>query len=634
MTTFTPTHPVTRGRFALLALFSVMAGLPGFASAGASSPTPVFTTAAFSQVNSGTSPTRVFTTELHIFALDASAKKITVWRRTTAGTQLRQFAGVAEIGDASGAKGFLFAAPWGLAKHPTQNILAVADKGVGAQRLSFYSYTESTTEVVFTYLGAYANASVAPNPVDVAFFPNGDVAVCGNVYATLGGYVKRLTGSYDALSFAGDIFYDAAGTVDGLDVDPASGNVFFARASHHCVHEYAGTAWVRTYGMPGVSGTATGRLNSPMDVAVWRPGSGDPRIVVADTLNDRVVIFNYTDGNSVLTSFGGNGTWPGQLSKPGSVHAAAYLTVADTSNRRIQLFDYDLANVDSDGDGIPDWWELEHGLNPYDPSDALLDFDGDGLSNLREYGLGTDPNNPDTDGDGLSDGFEFLVLGTDPLDPNDPGPDAVIVLGESVFAESTTATQSVTVVLGSVPTAPVDFVVSGYLPGAVEGPAVLTFQTGENQRELTFQTLSGDTNTVLTLTQTPPGVYQTGLHAVFVTALDVDPPAPVSIVFTAISVDSVSFQIPTAAKQNDFRVFTATQLAPEPVWTLWLVIPGDEVVVGGAFTVDALPPPQAPVDVFVEDVAGDATIITFAIDSLQVTHPILFFHVGVQDDVL
>jgi 3D (Asp-Asp-Asp) domain-containing protein len=67
------------------------------------------------------------------------------------------------------------------------------------------------------------------------------------------------------------------------------------------------------------------------------------------------------------------------------------------------------------GDGIPDDWKVAHGIDPSDPYAAMEDPDNDGLTNLEEYQAGTDPNNPDTDGDGLSDGDEVHVYHTNPL---------------------------------------------------------------------------------------------------------------------------------------------------------------------------------------------------------------------------
>ena len=52
---------------------------------------------------------------------------------------------------------------------------------------------------------------------------------------------------------------------------------------------------------------------------------------------------------------------------------------------------YNCAGIDADGDGIPDGYELAHGLNPNNAADAALDADGDGVSNLQEYIAGTDP---------------------------------------------------------------------------------------------------------------------------------------------------------------------------------------------------------------------------------------------------
>jgi hypothetical protein len=81
---------------------------------------------------------------------------------------------------------------------------------------------------------------------------------------------------------------------------------------------------------------------------------------------------------------------------------------------------------DTDGDKLPDGWEVEHGFDPLvnndtdsDPdNDADADPDGDGLTNSEESVLWTDPFDPDSDGDGVTDSGE-AAQGADPLDPDD-----------------------------------------------------------------------------------------------------------------------------------------------------------------------------------------------------------------------
>lgn len=50
--------------------------------------------------------------------------------------------------------------------------------------------------------------------------------------------------------------------------------------------------------------------------------------------------------------------------------------------------------ADTDGDGMPDEWELAHGLSETNSVDATEDRDGDSVSNVQEYQSGTDPNDP------------------------------------------------------------------------------------------------------------------------------------------------------------------------------------------------------------------------------------------------
>ena len=69
---------------------------------------------------------------------------------------------------------------------------------------------------------------------------------------------------------------------------------------------------------------------------------------------------------------------------------------------------------DYDQDGMPDFWEYEQGLKPFDASDATQDLDNDGLTNLSEYQNGVDANDPDSDSDGINDGDEVNLYGTHP----------------------------------------------------------------------------------------------------------------------------------------------------------------------------------------------------------------------------
>ena len=110
----------------------------------------------------------------------------------------------------------------------------------------------------------------------------------------------------------------------------------------------------------------------------------------------------------------------------------------------------DPLNADTDGDGAKDGQEIEENCDPLTAESEYnlcsfidRDYDHDGLINtnlfssnyVTESSLGTDPLNPDTDGDGIKDGREvgiqyrgageLVIVGensstSDPLNPCSP----------------------------------------------------------------------------------------------------------------------------------------------------------------------------------------------------------------------
>jgi hypothetical protein len=98
----------------------------------------------------------------------------------------------------------------------------------------------------------------------------------------------------------------------------------------------------------------------------------------------------------------------------------------------------DYLDNDRDNDGLPDGHERD--VTNTDPTDndsatpranydaadngvidGMEDFEGDTLGAYREYTIGTDPFANDTDGDGLSDGFEDRRTAFDPLTADTDG---------------------------------------------------------------------------------------------------------------------------------------------------------------------------------------------------------------------
>ena len=213
--------------------------------------------------------------------------------------------------------------------------------------------------------------------------------------------------------------YTPVKTLDLAAVTIAGGS------DHSIARGTDGSAWTWGHGvnagLPDLSGNF-------LELPQRTPGAGNDVANVAAGLDHSIA--SRRDGS--LWSWGRNED--GQLG------------VGDTSQRQVptQIPNFSLTDPtwllgDQDGDGLLTWQEFDYGSDPVNPDtngDGLLDgaaaasgksllnadMDADGVTNLIERSRGTDPFRVDSDGDTYSDGVDAFPLDPARWDPPAPIP--------------------------------------------------------------------------------------------------------------------------------------------------------------------------------------------------------------------
>ncbi len=153
---------------------------------------------------------------------------------------------------------------------------------------------------------------------------------------------------------------------------------------------------------------------SPWDVKGWNPyfyvGAG-------------VMNYDLTTAPNIVSPIPTNNSgWVGLFPAGiGSEFALSEKVLLDFSVGGALSTSYDLEGRRSGADNLWDaYYNVALGFTLTGES-CSSDRDNDGLGKCDEEKIGTDPKNPDTDGDGLKDGEEYLTYSTNPLQTDTDG---------------------------------------------------------------------------------------------------------------------------------------------------------------------------------------------------------------------
>ncbi|UVW36299.1 hypothetical protein NYF23_06745 [SAR92 clade bacterium H455] len=150
----------------------------------------------------------------------------------------------------------------------------------------------------------------------------------------------------------------------------------------------------------GNKGTAATAVIVSLDVVVPEltvPGSitinvdmpGDVVVATASSLTDFFAALSAMDNKDGDISANITDDRPGEFAIGDTV---VTFTVADAaSNTTTKSATVSVVVLDTDADGLPDFYETAKGLDPNNADDASADLDGDGISNADEYAAGSDP---------------------------------------------------------------------------------------------------------------------------------------------------------------------------------------------------------------------------------------------------